>query len=182
MSGRQFALTNLANDVAKVLDETEIAPHNLNLEITETVLMGNEATILDNLKRLHKLGVKISLDDFGTSYSSLSYLHNFPVDVLKIDRSFVSRLDGQNSNSTIVKTIVVLAETLGMKIVAEGIETPEQAVQLKELNCLYGQGYLFSKPLTSEAVGIYLSDNYNFAPSLSLDLIGADNPTAKYLQ
>lgn len=163
MSGKQFAQADLADSVAGVLTETGIAAHHLNLEITETVLMGNEAMVLENLRRLHELGVKISIDDFGTGYSSLSYLHSFPVDVLKIDRSFTSRLDSQNRNSAIVNTIVVLAETLGIKTVAEGIETAEQATQLRKLNCLYGQGYLFSKPLAAEAVANYLSENYNSA-------------------
>src|SRR5207302_2943719 len=99
---------------------------------------------------LRALGVKLAIDDFGTGYSSLSYLHRFPIDTLKIDRSFVTRMSENNENTEIVRTIVVLAQNLGMDVIAEGVETNEQLVILQKLGCENGQGYFFSKPVNSD--------------------------------
>jgi EAL domain-containing protein (putative c-di-GMP-specific phosphodiesterase class I) len=112
--------------------------------------MDNAEAAAQMLKRLRALGVQLSIDDFGTGYSSLSYLHRFPVNYLKIDRSFVMRMTTDNDNA-IVKTISTLAHNLGMEVIAEGVETEEQCRQLKALGCEYGQGYLFSRPVNAEA-------------------------------
>jgi EAL domain-containing protein (putative c-di-GMP-specific phosphodiesterase class I) len=115
---------------------------------------GEAATTM--LSQLKELGIELCIDDFGTGYSSLSYLHKFPIDTLKIDRSFVSRIGAAGENLEIVKAIVMLARSLGMDVVAEGVETPVQLAQLRGLGCEYGQGYLFSKPLDSEAATSFL--------------------------
>ncbi|EDZ96739.1 MULTISPECIES: EAL domain-containing protein [Limnospira] len=104
------------------------------------------------LERLKALGIKLSMDDFGTGYSSLSYLHRFPIDTLKVDQSFVRRMDDSQQNTEIVKTIIMLGHNLNMDIVAEGIETEGNVQTLKNLNCEYGQGYFFSKPLPVTAL------------------------------
>ena len=122
----------------------------LTLEITESALMHNLKAGAGVLDRLHDMSVGLHLDDFGTGYSSLAYLHRLPVDTLKVDRSFVSRMDGAPQQEAIVKAIVALAQNLGMDIVAEGVETREQADALRALHCRRAQGYLFSKPLPAE--------------------------------
>jgi EAL domain-containing protein (putative c-di-GMP-specific phosphodiesterase class I) len=109
------------------------------------------------MNRLRAIGVEISLDDFGTGYSSLSYLHRLPVNYLKIDRSFVYRMVESKENGEIVKTIVKLAQNLRMKVIAEGIETAEQLLQLKQLGCEFGQGYLISEPLASEDAALFIN-------------------------
>jgi EAL domain-containing protein (putative c-di-GMP-specific phosphodiesterase class I) len=103
--------------------------------------------ILTMLSQLDKLGVQVQIDDFGTGYSSLSYLHKLPINTLKIDRSFINRLTGKNNSTEIVQTIMSLAHNLGMKVIAEGVETDEQLSKLKAMNCEYMQGFLFSKPV-----------------------------------
>jgi len=109
------------------------------------------------LKELKALGVQLSIDDFGTGYSSLGYLHRFPVNTLKIDRSFVGRIGEAAENIEIVRTIVSLAENMGMEVVAEGVETLSQLTQLRKLNCKYGQGYLFSRPVDADSVTAWIA-------------------------
>ena len=111
------------------------------------------------LAQMRAIGVEISIDDFGTGYSSLSYLHRFPINTLKIDRSFVSHMTENAENAENVRTIITLARNLEMDVVAEGVETAEQLAQLKELECDYGQGFFFSRPLTQEAVGSLIAPN-----------------------
>jgi EAL domain-containing protein (putative c-di-GMP-specific phosphodiesterase class I) len=113
------------------------------------------------LKQLRALGVQLSIDDFGTGYSSLSYLHRFPIDTLKIDRSFVTHMSENNENTEIVRTIIVLAQNLGMDVVAEGVETKEQLALLNELGCENGQGYYFSKPVNREGAEKIIADTYS---------------------
>jgi len=112
--------------------------------------MENIETVTNTLEQIRALGVELSMDDFGTGYSSLSYLHRLPIDTLKIDRSFVTRMNEHNENKEIVRTIILLAQNLGKHVIAEGVETKEQIELLRELRCHSGQGYLFSPPLTAE--------------------------------
>ncbi|MGA0200261.1 MAG: EAL domain-containing protein, partial [Prochlorotrichaceae cyanobacterium] len=131
----------------------------LKFEVTETIAMQNVEETIDILLRLKELGFKISIDDFGTGYSSLSYLCHFPIDTLKVDRTFVARIQDSPADYAIVQTIVTLSHSLGMKVVAEGIETETQWQILRDLGCEYGQGYLFAKPMTAEAATAILEEN-----------------------
>jgi diguanylate cyclase (GGDEF)-like protein len=151
LSSRQFAQPNLVNLLGQALKQAELGADAIKIEITESMVMGNVEAAIDLMLQLKSLGLKLSIDDFGTGYSSLSYLHRFPLDTLKVDRSFVSRMDESDEDQAIVHTIITLGHKLGMNIVAEGIEKEGQAQLLKAFNCEYGQGYLFSKPLSSEA-------------------------------
>ncbi|WP_420127050.1 putative bifunctional diguanylate cyclase/phosphodiesterase [Longimicrobium sp.] len=152
LSPRQFADPALASDVAEALRETELPAAFLKLEITENLLMGDAGGAAATLEELKTLGVDLCIDDFGTGYSSLSYLHRFPIDTLKVDRSFIMRL-GDGQTEQIVRTILVLARTLGMRAVAEGVETPEQADSLRGMGCEYAQGFRFSHPVAGDAAG-----------------------------
>ena len=152
LSGRQVSQPDLVEQVKQALEQSKLNPHCLKLEITESVVMENAETATAMFKQLRALGVQLSLDDFGTGYSSLSYLHRFPVNFLKIDRSFVGRMTETDDNAEIVRTIITLARNLGMEVIAEGIETKAQNEQLKALGCEYGQGYLFSHPVASAEV------------------------------
>jgi len=149
LSAKQFAQPDLVRQLARALEEYELDPRRLKLEITETLVMQNPESVVHKLRSLREMGIKVSIDDFGTGYSSLSYLRRFPINTLKVDRSFVSDLDSFE-NLIIVRTIVSLAHNLGFDVVAEGIETEGQRDFLAELNCEYGQGFLFSRPLTEE--------------------------------
>ena len=152
LSSKQFLQDDLAGRVALILAETRLDARFLRLEVTESHLMESNQRAIGIMNRLRELGVKLSIDDFGTGYSNLSYLHRMPINYLKIDRSFVSRLQTNYENNEIVRTIVMLAKNLGFEVIAEGVETQEQAEQLKMLNCTFGQGYLFSKPLDASQV------------------------------
>ena len=147
LSGKQLMQPDLTEKIEEVLRESQLDPWHLKLEITETVVMENSELAAITLAKLRELGVRLSIDDFGTGYSSLSYLNRFPVNTLKIDRSFVTRMSQTDENLQIVKTIVTLAGNLGMEVIAEGVETEDQLHQLKALKCQYAQGYLFSEPL-----------------------------------
>ncbi len=151
LSARQVAQPDLLERIKEALATSKLNPHCLKLEITESVVMENAEAAALMFKQLRSLGVQLSIDDFGTGYSSLSYLHRFPLNYLKIDRSFVMRLTTDNDNA-IVRTISTLARNLGMEVIAEGIETEEQHQQLKMLGCEYGQGYLFSRPVDNDGV------------------------------
>jgi len=150
LSGKQLTQTDLIHQIEATLRQTGLNSNWLRLEITESVVMENAELATNTLLQLRKLGVHLSIDDFGTGYSSLSYLHRFPVNTLKIDRSFIGRMAEGDENSEIVRTICTLANNLGMELVAEGIETREQLEMLRSLKCEYGQGYLFSKPVDAE--------------------------------
>jgi diguanylate cyclase (GGDEF)-like protein/PAS domain S-box-containing protein len=151
LSGKQFTQSDLVEQVMSALQQANLAPRHLILEITESVVMVNPQATVSLLDRLKDLGVKLNIDDFGTGYSSLAYLQQFPVDTIKIDRSFVSRMNESPENTEIVRTIVGLAHNLCMKVTAEGIETQDQLDSLADLNCEKGQGYLLSRPLQSMA-------------------------------
>mgnify|MGYP001616887546 FL=1 len=146
LSARQFQ-KNLVDTVETVLRETGLEPQRLELELTESVVMQNPEMAVTTLDVLDRLGVRLSIDDFGTGYSSLSYLRRFPINTLKIDRSFVSDIPGDGDDMKIITAIITLAHSLGIRVVAEGVETAEQLSLLRELRCDAMQGYIFSKPL-----------------------------------
>jgi diguanylate cyclase (GGDEF)-like protein/PAS domain S-box-containing protein len=160
LSGKQFSQRDLIDCISQILTETGLDPGSLKIEITESAIIENIDAAAMVLKRIKALGIRVCLDDFGTGYSSLSYLHRFPIDTLKIDRSFVSRIN-LPKNVEIVKTILTLAGNLGMDVVAEGVETREQVLQLTGLNCEYVQGYLLSKPIDGRAMRDLISEIYN---------------------
>ena len=149
LSGKQFAQPNLIEQIEQVLEDAHLSPSSLWLEITESVVVENVEAAAETCKRLRRLGVGLSIDDFGTGYSSLSSLHSFPISTLKIDGSFVSRMDGDNENTEIIRTIMSLAGNLGMDVVAEGVETLEQLTKLRTLGCDKGQGFFFSRPVSA---------------------------------
>lgn len=150
LSGQQFREEQLVDEIGNILVETGLSGKFLKLEITESILIDNLETVTEIILKLRKQEIQFSIDDFGTGYSSLSYLHRFPVDTIKIDRSFVSQMQANGDNSAIVKAIVTLAHMLDMDVIAEGIETTSQLAQLKLLQCEYGQGFFFSKPLSKK--------------------------------
>ncbi|MEG4963114.1 MULTISPECIES: EAL domain-containing protein [unclassified Microcoleus] len=149
LSAVQLKQVNLVNRIEELLQQTSIPSYSLKLEITESCILETVSREEKMLKQLKALGILLCIDDFGTGYSSLSRLHEFPIDTLKIDRSFVSRIGADNSGVEIIQTIVTLARSRGMDIVAEGIETPTQLQKLRELGCEFGQGYLFSQAVDS---------------------------------
>lgn len=156
LSARQLRESGLADTVSRFLQESKIDPHWLELEITESSVMSDWDVSSRNLARLQAIGVRLSLDDFGTGYSSLSYLSKLPVHKIKIDRSFVSNLALQGEHHGIIQTILDLAENMKLEVVAEGVETEEQLLQLRDMECRLIQGYLFSKPLDKESIEAYI--------------------------
>jgi diguanylate cyclase (GGDEF)-like protein/PAS domain S-box-containing protein len=157
LSARQFARSDVLSLAADALRESGLAPASLRLELTESVIMEEPEAAAAKLAGLKELGIALDIDDFGTGYSSLSHLRRFPIDALKIDRSFVSRMDTDLDDHEIVRTIVTLAANLGVAAVAEGVETREQKARLQGLRCRFGQGFLFSRPLDATAVARLLS-------------------------
>ena len=151
LGNKLFTQPNLIQKISQILTDTSLDALSLKLEITENVLAENDESTIATLLQIKALGVQLSIDDFGTGYSSLSRLHRFPIDELKIDRSFVSKMGAGKGNLAITETILTLANKLGVSAIAEGIETAEQLAYLRKLNCAYGQGYFFSKPLPSQA-------------------------------
>ncbi|MEP6524005.1 EAL domain-containing protein [Microcoleus vaginatus DQ-U2] len=153
LSGKQFSQPDLVDRIQVILETTGLSPESLKLEITESVVMDDVESAIAVLKQMKALNVKLGIDDFGTGYSSLSYLSRFPTDTLKVDKSFVGRmeLESEGENVAIVRTIVALAHALGMDVIAEGVETAAQLAKLRSIGCEYGQGYFFAKPLPSEA-------------------------------
>jgi diguanylate cyclase (GGDEF)-like protein/PAS domain S-box-containing protein len=158
LSARQCAQPDLVDQLAQVLRETGLDAHQLKLEMTESLVMQNVETASAMLKEMKALGVLLGIDDFGTGYSSLSYLSRFPIDTLKVDSSFVSRIGEDKENLEIVRTIITLAHNLRMDVIAEGVETAEQLSQLRDLGCEYGQGYYFSRPVPAEEANHLIAD------------------------
>ena len=156
LSARQLRHPTIVRDIADALDDSGLLPSRLILEITESVLMIDTAATLHRLFQLKSLGVRLAVDDFGTGYSSFAYLRRFPIDILKIDKSFVDGVATEPTASALVDAMIRIGKTLRLETVAEGVERLEQANQLRTLQCDIGQGYLFSRPLPSEAVSAFL--------------------------
>jgi EAL domain-containing protein (putative c-di-GMP-specific phosphodiesterase class I) len=152
LSGRQLQQPGLIAEVAQALEASALEPELLTLEITETVLMADIDTVSHRLQDLKQLGVLLAIDDFGTGYSSLSYLRRFPIDMLKIDKAFVDGIANGREDAALAHAIVNLSHTLQLHTIAEGIELPEQAMNLAALGCQDGQGYHFAKPLAAAAM------------------------------
>jgi EAL domain-containing protein (putative c-di-GMP-specific phosphodiesterase class I) len=152
LSGRQLADPRLVGEIGAILDQQGLAPHRLCLELTESVLMAESTRAPAALSALKELGLRLSIDDFGTGYSSLSYLQRFPVDELKIDRTFVHDLTDNQAARNLAAAIVAMGNALGLQVVAEGVETAAQARELRRIGCRSAQGYLFSRPGPPAAV------------------------------
>jgi len=155
---KQFNDIEFIKKIKKIIKETNINPKNLEFELTEGILMTNTARNIETIKSLRELGIQITLDDFGTKYSSLNYLQHFAVDKLKIDCSFIHEIKSPDHNPSIIKAIIVMAHSLGIKVVAEGVETQQQADFLKEQNCDEAQGFFYSHPLTSEEMTSFMQN------------------------
>ncbi len=152
LSPRQFLQDDLVMKIDKLIEKYQILPEMIDFEITESIVMKDAENSIDKMKALKTLGVKLSMDDFGTGYSSLSYLHRFPLDVLKIDRSFVQDINDQDSDGAIAKAVLAMAKSMGLKVIAEGVETEAQLTFLKSHGCEVIQGYLVSPPLVSRDI------------------------------
>ena len=172
LSVKQFNQPGLVENIASLLEQFQLPPRCLKLEITESVFSDNIEAVVGLLTQLRELGVQLSIDDFGTGYSSLSYLQRFPIDTLKIDRSFVTQMMENEENLAIVRTIVALAQNLGMDVVAEGVETEDQLKLLRKLECENGQGYLFSTPLGVRQLEQFIA-TCNLQPELDLIEVAA---------
>jgi EAL domain-containing protein (putative c-di-GMP-specific phosphodiesterase class I) len=159
LSSKQIQQFDFVDKLVKILTDTSLNGSNLRLELTETMLMDRGEKTIELLSQIKAQKIQLSIDDFGTGYSSLSYLHRFPIDALKIDRSFVSPIDAEGENCEIVKTIITLARALGIKAIAEGVETPHQIAQLKYLGCDEAQGYFFGKPVNSQIAESIIATN-----------------------
>jgi diguanylate cyclase (GGDEF)-like protein len=152
LSARLFSKPDFISQIDQIIDENKINPANLELEITESVIMENTNGIKTILQQLKQREIKLIMDDFGTGYSSLSYLYSFPLNALKIDKSFVKRMQENQENMGLVPAMIGIADSMGMTAIAEGVETKEQLAQLRSLNCNFAQGYLFSRPLEQQLV------------------------------
>jgi diguanylate cyclase (GGDEF)-like protein len=164
LSAKQCLDPALVDAVTRVLEETGLAPHRLKLEITESIVLEDSAIVLDVLNRLHTLGVQLGLDDFGMGYSALSYLQRLPLQTLKIDRSFVNGIR-ETGNTEIIRAIISMAAGLSMDVIAEGVETADQAAQLTQMSCEFGQGFYFHRPLTPERARSVLASAFSTAPA-----------------
>ncbi|MFO8041036.1 MAG: EAL domain-containing protein [Sodalinema sp.] len=162
ISVKQFAQIDLLNRIDDILKDSQLDGRFLKLEITESTIVGNYEVAKSILEELKNRKIQLSIDDFGTGYSSLSHLHRLPVDILKIDRSFVDPIDEDNDEREIVQAIVTLAHSLNMKVIAEGVETAIHVEQLRNLGCEYGQGYYFSRPLTAQAATALLGEEHHW--------------------
>ena len=164
LSSKHFTQPDLVEQVKLTLEETGLDPRCLKLELTESAVMENAQAATEALQSLRQLGVQLSIDDFGTGYSSLSYLHKFPIDTLKIDRSFVSRMGENGDNTEIVRTILTLADNLGLDVIAEGVETVDQLNKLRQFGCRYAQGYLFAKPMPAAEIDEKMKTQQSWLP------------------
>jgi EAL domain-containing protein (putative c-di-GMP-specific phosphodiesterase class I) len=168
LSCRQFAQSDLVKRIKRILEETELPPHLLKLEITESVFFEHKGKAVEMLHQLRDFGIEINIDDFGTGYSNLSYLMQLPISTLKIDKSFITPIKENGENIEIVEIIVMMARNLGMKIIAEGIENEVQLNQLKKLDCEGAQGYFFSKPMRFEEISDFLDKDIKLDTNLKV--------------
>jgi EAL domain-containing protein (putative c-di-GMP-specific phosphodiesterase class I) len=167
LSGKHFAQDNMVEQIKTIVGETNIDPRCLKLEITESMVMENAEKAIAMLHQIRDIGVRLSIDDFGTGYSSLSYLHRFPIDTLKVDRSFVDMMEDGGENAEIVHTIIAMAHALKLNVIAEGIENIYQLNQLRILGCEYGQGYLFSRPMPVAEIEKIIDDKLRWTNILT---------------
>jgi EAL domain-containing protein (putative c-di-GMP-specific phosphodiesterase class I) len=182
ISGRQFAQPALVEQIQQILSEAGVDAHSLKLEITESLLMENTTAAINNLNNLRQMGIELLIDDFGTGYSSLGYVQHFPINTIKIDRIFVHQMSAMDNHSEIARTIVQLARELGLDTIAEGIETEEQLDLLKNLNCMYGQGWLFSKAISPDKIEVLLKNGFAIKlPEIESLLPGEKSPNANPL-
>jgi EAL domain-containing protein (putative c-di-GMP-specific phosphodiesterase class I) len=163
LSTRQLKVDGIAQRIAALIAESAVPAEWLELELTESMVMENVHAQIETFHQLRDLGVRLAIDDFGTGYSSMSYLKRLPIDILKIDRSFVSDLPKDTNDLAIATAIVALGHSLGLTVIAEGIETQAQAESLLNLGCDLGQGYLYARPMPAEKVAQYLE---TWAPGL----------------
>jgi predicted signal transduction protein with EAL and GGDEF domain len=163
LSAKQLVHTHLCSQIREILDELDLDPRQLKLEVTESTVMENSERSLSVLRELSELGVSLSTDDFGTGYSCFSYLNRFPFNRLKIDRSFISKMEDDEKSAAIVKTILRLGENLGIEVVAEGIETSRQLHLLRTLGCQLGQGYIFSEPVEAAKATLLLDHSFEIS-------------------
>jgi EAL domain-containing protein (putative c-di-GMP-specific phosphodiesterase class I) len=171
LSPRQISDPRNARRILDFFDRRDAAAHHIKLEITEGVLLEDPVAMLALLREFKARGVELALDDFGTGYSSLSYLHRFPFDVLKIDRSFVKGVADSADSRRLARTIIELGQDLGLRVVAEGVETEAQAEHLKALGCDYGQGYFFSRPVEAARAAELLGRTQIWQPAKTLALV-----------
>jgi EAL domain-containing protein (putative c-di-GMP-specific phosphodiesterase class I) len=175
LSSKEFAKSTLVPTVTNILRETGVSPTSLKLEITESVLFEFQEKALNTLESLRDLGIDFSIDDFGTGYSNLGYLMQLPVSSLKIDGSFVQKIGKVGGDAELVRAVISLAQTLGMKVVAEGVETEEQLMELKKLRCDAAQGFLLAGPMNFETLKGFLR-NRSEVPFVNMVLESASNP------
>jgi EAL domain-containing protein (putative c-di-GMP-specific phosphodiesterase class I) len=159
VSAIQLRRKSFADMVAGVLAETGADPRQIEMEITESVIVGGHEEAIAALRRLDTLGIRIAIDDFGTGYSGLSYLKQFPIDTVKIDQSFIRDLTVDADDAAIVRAIIAMSRSLRLNVIAEGVESAEQLSILRELGCDMAQGYYFSQPLTRDAADAFITDN-----------------------
>ncbi|MBD0336073.1 MAG: EAL domain-containing protein [Cyanobacteria bacterium Co-bin13] len=181
LSGKQFAQPDLIEQIDSILRQTGLTGWALKLEVTESVLIENEEIAAQTLHQLRHRGIQVCIDDFGTGYSSLSYLHRFPVDVLKIDRSFISGISARPENQEVVKAILSLGLNLGLTVVAEGVETPEELQFLQRQQCQQAQGYWFAPPLAAAQAADLLHSSYAQPPTCPLDGTSASSHLTDHL-
>jgi EAL domain-containing protein (putative c-di-GMP-specific phosphodiesterase class I) len=157
ISARQFQHPGFIQFIVQVLKETKLSAANLELEITETLVMTDAEKNISTMNKLHAIGPQLSIDDFGTGYSSLSYLKRFPINKLKVDQSFVRNMTSNSNDASITKTVILLGQSLNLTVIAEGVETHEQLALLEQYGCDEVQGYLYSKPLNKDKLGQFLN-------------------------
>jgi len=164
ISGLQFKEPTFLNEITEILNISRLDPKYLELELTESILMDDVEPTIEKLKSIREKGISISIDDFGTGYSSLNYIRRFPLDILKIDRSFINDISDGHEGVSIVRAIVSLARNLGLDVIAEGVETGEQLSFLNTLNCRKIQGYFYHRPIVAESVVDLLTKMEDTAP------------------